>query len=184
MGLISMLVPDCNAQRKLTEEEQAYQDAGLYLQPKYEAEIKALITTDTLYLVDRKHVNIYKNNHISYDHTKVIPLTSKEKKTISDAYRKGTLGISIDDVVNYASIPAFYTYLFIARDTFILSYNYGAFKYGDFEEYDVIISNKWRRKVESIIKKYCPDSFSKSENYWVDKANEKRNNLPDTLQKR
>ena len=165
MGLLSMLIPVCNAQRILTEQEQADIDTFLYLQAKHETEIKALITTDTLYLVDRKYVYAYKGYHISYDNTKVIPLTSKEKQTITDAYKEGTLGISVNDVVNYAAIPTFYTYLFVTGDTFILSYNYGIFKYGDFEEYDVTISNKWRQKVESIIKKYCPDSYSQSEQY-------------------
>lgn len=165
MGLLSMLVPVCNAQRKLTEQEQADIDAFLYLQAKHKAEIKTLITTDILYLVDRKHVYAYKGYHISYDNTKVIPLTPKEKKTITDAYRKGALGISVNDIVNYAAIPAFNSYLFVAGNTFILSYNYGIFKHESFEEYDIAISNKWKRKVESIIKKYCPESFSQSEQY-------------------
>ena len=128
MGLLSMLIPVCNAQRILTEQEQADIDTFLYLQAKHETEIKALITTDTLYLVDRKYVYAYKGYHISYDNTKVIPLTSKEKQTITDAYKEGTLGISVNDVVNYAAIPTFYTYLFVTGDTFILSYNYGIFK--------------------------------------------------------
>jgi len=165
MGLLSMLVSGCKVQRKLTEQEQADIDTFLYLQAKHEAEIKALITTDILYLVDRKHVYAYKGYHISYDNTKVIPLTAKEKKTITDAYRKGALGISVNDIVNYAAIPAFNSYLFVAGNTFILSYNYGIFKHESFEEYDIAISNKWKRKVESIIKKYCPESFSQSEQY-------------------
>lgn len=166
MGLLNTLVPVCNAQRKLTEQEQADIDTFLYLQAKHEAEIKTLITTDTLYLVDRKHVYAYKGYHISYDNTKVIPLTSKEKKTITDAYRKGALGFLINnDIINYAAIPAFNSYLFVAGNTFILSYNYGIFKHESFEEYDITISNKWKRKVESIIQKYCPDSFSQSEQY-------------------
>lgn len=175
MGLLNMSISNCNAPRKLTEPEQADIDAFLYLQPKYEAEIKSLITTDTLYLVDRKHVYTYKGYHISYDNTKVIPLTSKEKKTIADAFRKGTLGFSgNNDIVNYAVIPAFNSYLFVAGNTFILSYNYGIFRHESFEDYDITISNKWKRRVESILQKYCPDSFSQSEKYWIDKANEKR----------
>ena len=43
MGLLSMLIPVCNAQRILTEQEQADIDTFLYLQAKHETEVKALI---------------------------------------------------------------------------------------------------------------------------------------------
>ena len=184
MGLLSMLVSDCKVQRKLTEQEQAYKDALLYSKPKYEAEIKALIMTDTLYLVDRRYVNPYPSDFISYDDTKVIPLTCKEKQTITDAYKEGTLDVSDNGIIydehgavegfyETATTPAFYAYLFVARNTFILSYNNGIFKCENTAEYWVTISDKWKQKVESIIKKYCPDSFSQSEKYWVDKADER-----------
>ena len=176
MGLLSMLVSDCKVQRKLTEQEQAYKDALLYSQPKYEAEIKALIMTDTLYLVDRRYVNPYPSYFISYDDTKVIPLTSKEKQIITDAYRKGALDIldygviydehgAVTGFYEAAPNPASYAYLFVVGNTFILSYNNAIFRCESIQQYSVTISNKWKQKVETIIKKYCPDSFSQSEQY-------------------
>ena len=56
----------------------------------------------------------------------------------------------------------YYAYLFLAKERNI------PYKHGEFgnQRYRVAISGEWKEKVEAIIKKYCPDSFSKSEDYW------------------
>mgnify|MGYP000202393860 FL=1 len=42
-------------------------------------------------------------------------------------------------------------------------------------DFDVTISDKWKEKVNAIIKKYCPDSYSQSEEYWENKRREEDN---------
>lgn len=202
MGLLSLgLNINAQEQKKNEQEdilgvvltkERICKEETLKWKPIYEGEIKTLATADTLYLIDRKHVDL-KGDH--YDDAKLIALTSEEKNMIVEAYSKGEFAV-LDfnrydefgnllyiedsyDIVEPPTLLPYNAYLFAVKgedteNVYTISYIHRKFRVCALD-FDVIISDKWKEKVNAIIKKYCPDSYSQSEKYWENKRREEDN---------
>jgi len=201
MGLLSLGL-NINAQKQKNKQEgilgdvltkeQLCKEEALKWKPIYEGEIKALATADTLYLIDRKHVNL---RGCHYDDAKLIALTSEEKNVIVEAYSKGEFAVldfnrydefgnllcieNSNDIVEPLSLLPYNAYLFAvkgkdAENVYTISYIHRKFRVCALD-FDVTISDKWKEKVNAIIKKYCPDSYSQSEEYWENKRREEGN---------
>ena len=158
--------------------------------PIYKKEMQALATADVLYLIDRKDVDLESNQ---YDTAKLIALTAEEKSVIAEAYSKGKFDVLDFGEYDDKGLPIMYTpgeyhneppaplpyyaYLFAVKsrdteDVFTISYIHNRFRvYAS--DFDVTISEGWRREVNAVIKKHCSDSFSQSEEFWEGKRREK-----------
>lgn len=196
MGLLSLFGSNCNAQKQsgkkgytsepqfISNRDEISASQVLRYRPEYESELKALIATDTLWLLDRKYVNHYQDTPAP-----MLALTAEEKQIVTDAYENGVFepmdyniydengnlgfisGTGIAAHGEPSAPSAYYAYLFVTKDKKVrLPYNYGCFNWHS-TSYTVQISTDWRARIDAILQKYCPDSFSKSENWWREQEN-------------
>ena len=125
--------------------------------------------SDSLGLIDKRHVDAWWS--VS-DSASIIPLTRKETRDIIKAFKSGAFYdasvIKHDDVKNeageiieygmienisvQANLPPKTYYIFVGK-TKELPYENGNFYITDITS--VSLSNKWKKKVDAIIKKYC-----------------------------
>jgi hypothetical protein len=125
--------------------------------------------SDSLGLIDKKYVDAWWS--VS-DSASIIPLTRKETRGIIKAFKSGAFDdasvIKHDDVKNeageiieygmiesisvQADLPPKAYYIFVGK-TKELPYKNGHFYMTDVTS--VSLSNKWKKKVDAIIKKYC-----------------------------
>ena len=125
--------------------------------------------SDSLGLIDKKYVDAW---WIVSDSASIIPLTRKETRDIIKAFKSGAFddasAIKHDDVKNeageiieygmienisvQANLPPKTYYIFVGK-TKALPYENGNFYITDITS--VSLSNKWKKKVDAIIKKYC-----------------------------
>lgn len=125
--------------------------------------------SDSLGLIDKKYVDAWWS--VS-DSASIIPLTRKETRDIIKAFKSGAFDdisvIKHDNVKNeageiieygmiesisvQANLPPKTYYIFIGK-TKKLPYENGHFYMTDVTF--VLLSNKWKKKVDAIIKKYC-----------------------------
>lgn len=125
--------------------------------------------SDSLGLIDKKYVDAWWS--VS-DSASIIPLTRKETRNIIKAFKSGAFHdasvIKHDDVKNeageiieygmiesisvQANLPPKTYYIFVGK-TKALPYENGNFYITDIT--GVSLSNKWKKKVDAIIKKYC-----------------------------
>ena len=176
MGLLSLgLNINAQEQKKNEQEdilgvvltkERICKEETLKWKPIYEGEIKTLATADTLYLIDRKHVDL-KGDH--YDDAKLIALTSEEKNMIVEAYSKGEFAV-LDfnrydefgnllyiedsyDIVEPPTLLPYNAYLFAVKgedteNVYTISYIHRKFRVCTLD-FDVTISDKWKEKVNA-----------------------------------
>ncbi len=125
--------------------------------------------SDSLGLIDKRYVDAWWS--VS-DSASIIPLTRKETRDIIKAFKSGAFYdasvIKHDDVKNeageiieygmienisvQANLPPKTYYIFVGK-TKALPYENGNFYITDITS--VSLSNKWKKKVDAIIKKYC-----------------------------
>lgn len=125
--------------------------------------------SDSLGLIDKRHVDAWWS--VS-DSASIIPLTRKETRDIIKAFKSGAFYdasvIKHDDVKNeareiieygmienisvQANLPPKTYYIFVGKNK-ELPYENGNFYITDITS--VSLSNKWKKKVDAIIKKYC-----------------------------
>ena len=125
--------------------------------------------SDSLGLIDKRHVDAWWS--VS-DSASIIPLTRKETRDIIKAFKSGAFYdasvIKHDDVKNQAAeiieygmienisvqanLPPKTYYIFVGK-TKELPYENGNFYITDITS--VSLSDKWKKKVDAIIKKYC-----------------------------
>ena len=125
--------------------------------------------SDSLGLIDKRYVDAWCS--VS-DSASIIPLTRKETRDIIKAFKSGAFYdasvIKHDDVKNeageiieygmienisvQANLPPKTYYIFVGK-TKALPYENGNFYITDITS--VSLSNKWKKKVDAIIKKYC-----------------------------
>ena len=191
IGILIMSGLNCNAQKQANKRKGNRQDEVHVMnredvrqraisinRPRYEEELRILTNADTLFLIDRKYVNAGDNA------TYAIPLTPEEKKIVIEGYSRGTFDVedfnlydengelqfSSTGLVAHGEPRApgpHYAYLWVAKgkEAFSVSYVNGIFNFRS-TIYTITLSSEWRAKVDAILKKYCPDSFSKDEKYW------------------
>lgn len=185
MGILSAPGLNCNAQEQPIENpepgvataEDVRRELKNSYYPVYEDELRALTATDTLYLMDRK------NPDFTFDPSRMTGLSEDEKRIVTEAYAKGGFEVMDYNCYDEQGRPGFisgtgiiahgdpsppppdYAYFFVTADKKrVLPYNRGCFRVYD-TRYTVTIGGERREKVDAIIRKYCPDSFSEDEMY-------------------